>query len=387
MDELARICRENPALERTISIGGLSPLDGNASLANAGIIYLMFKDWGERGKGEDLLHIYEDLSARLSRYQDARTMVLVPPPIQGLGLSGGFQMQVELTDGSEDYVRLQNAADAIVARANADPAIRMALTPLRAQVPQVTIRVEKTQAETLGVNVGDVYSTVQAYLGSSFVNQFMRFGHQYMVYAQADAPFRRETGSLGGLLRARERRRDGAARDPRPAREDPGAGRRHALQPVSVRDHQRRRERGLQLRPGDAGDGEDRRRDASRRNDLRVDGDVVPGEARRQLDVLHLRPRDPARLLRPRRPVRELDHAGGGHPRGASRAAGHGRRPPRPRRGEQPLRADRAGAADRAVGQERDPHRRDGARGQGGGREPRRRRPSTRRRRAFARSS
>ncbi len=198
MDELARICRENPALERTIAIGGLSPLDGNASLANAGIIYLMFKDWSQRGKGEDLLHVYEDLSARLARYQGARTMVLVPPPIQGLGLSGGFQMQVELTDGSEDYVRLQNAADAIVARADADPAIRMALTPLRAQVPQVTIHVEKTQAETLGVNVGDVYSTVQAYLGSSFVNQFMRFGHQYMVYAQADAPFRRETGSLAG---------------------------------------------------------------------------------------------------------------------------------------------------------------------------------------------
>jgi hydrophobic/amphiphilic exporter-1 (mainly G- bacteria), HAE1 family len=198
MDELARICRENPALERTISIGGLSPLDGNASLANAGIIYLLFKDWSKRGKGEDLRSIYEDLSARLARYQDARTMMLVPPPIQGLGLSGGFQMQVELTDGSEDYVRLQNAADAIVARANADPAIRMALTPLRAQVPQVTIHVEKTQTQTLGVDVGDAYSTVQAYLGSSFVNLFMRFGHQYMVYAQADAPFRRQTQSLAG---------------------------------------------------------------------------------------------------------------------------------------------------------------------------------------------
>ena len=135
MDALARICRENPALERTISIGGLSPLDSNASLANAGIIYLMFKDWSRRGKGEDLLSIYEDLSARLARFQDARTMVLVPPPIQGLGLSGGFQMQVELTDGSEDYVRLQNAADAIVERAKADPAIRMALTPLRAAGP------------------------------------------------------------------------------------------------------------------------------------------------------------------------------------------------------------------------------------------------------------
>ncbi|WP_410966432.1 efflux RND transporter permease subunit, partial [Salmonella sp. SAL4449] len=82
-------------------------------------------------------------------------IVLVPPPIQGLGLSGGFQMQVELTDGSEDYVRLQEAADRIVARAREDPAIRMILSPLRASVPQLTIRIEKTAAENLGVDVGD----------------------------------------------------------------------------------------------------------------------------------------------------------------------------------------------------------------------------------------
>ncbi len=196
LDALARLCRENPAVDRTIAIGGVSPLDNNASLSNAGILYLMFKDWSARGKGEDLLSIYKDMSARLSRYQDARTMFLVPPPIQGLGLSGGFQMQVELTDGSYDFVRLQEAADRIVAEASRDPVIRMALTPLRAAVPQVTIRVGKTQAGNLGLNPGDVYGTVQTYLGSSFVNQFMRFGHQYMVYAQADAPFRRRTDSL-----------------------------------------------------------------------------------------------------------------------------------------------------------------------------------------------
>jgi HAE1 family hydrophobic/amphiphilic exporter-1 len=196
--ELARICRENPDVDRTISIGGLSPLDNNASLSNAGIVYLMFKDWSQRGKNGNLLAIYKSVSARLARYQDARTMVLVPPPIQGLGLSGGFQMQVELTDGSYDFARLQAAADALVARANADPAIRLALTPLRASVPQMTIRVEKTQAETFGLSVGDVYATVQTYLGSSFVNQFTRFGHQYMVYAQADAPFRRQAPSVDG---------------------------------------------------------------------------------------------------------------------------------------------------------------------------------------------
>jgi hydrophobic/amphiphilic exporter-1 (mainly G- bacteria), HAE1 family len=198
MDALALLCRQNPAIDRTIMIGGVSPLDNNASLSNAGIVYLMFKDWSVRKKGEDLRSIYDDLNSRLAHFQDARTMVLVPPPIQGLGLSGGFQMQVELTDGSFDFARLQAAADRIVAEALRDPAIRLALTPLRAAVPQVTIKVEKTLASNFGLNVGDVYSTVQTYLGSSFVNQFTRFGHQYLVYAQADAPYRRQTDSVDG---------------------------------------------------------------------------------------------------------------------------------------------------------------------------------------------
>ena len=79
-DTLGEVCRKNPAVERTIVIGGVSPLDNNASLANAGIIYVMFKDWSLRKKGEDLRSIYDDLTARLKNYPDARTMVLVPPP-------------------------------------------------------------------------------------------------------------------------------------------------------------------------------------------------------------------------------------------------------------------------------------------------------------------
>ena len=196
MERVVRICREQDAVEHTIVIGGLSPLDANASLANAGIVYLLFKDWKVRGKGEDLRSIYEGLTRRLEDFPEARTMVLVPPPIQGLGLSGGFQMQLELTDGSGDFVRLQQVAEDMVAEARRNPAIRMALTPLRASVPQVTVTVNRTRAETLGVAVGDVQDTVQSYLGSSVANDFTRFGHTYMVYVQADAPFRREPDDL-----------------------------------------------------------------------------------------------------------------------------------------------------------------------------------------------
>jgi HAE1 family hydrophobic/amphiphilic exporter-1 len=136
------------------------------------------------------------VTARLTRYlasvQEARTRVLVPPPIQGLGASNGFQMQVELTDGTYDFQRLQQVTDQIVRDANASPAVRDAFTAFRASVPQVTVNVDKTQAATRNVNVGDVYNTVQIYLGSSFVNLFTRFGRNYMVYLQAD-PLRRVT--------------------------------------------------------------------------------------------------------------------------------------------------------------------------------------------------
>ena len=192
MDELVEICRENPAVEHTISIGGMSPLDNNASLANAGIVYVMFKDWSKRGKAEDLRSIYNDLSRRLVNYQDAKTMLLVPPPIQGLGLSGGFQMQIELVDGSYDFVRLQTVADKMISQSKVSPPIRIAFTPLRASVPQIQVSVNRTQAESLGVSVGDVDNTIQTYLGSSFINLFTRFGYNYTVYAQADTPYRQQ---------------------------------------------------------------------------------------------------------------------------------------------------------------------------------------------------
>lgn len=187
MDKIVKLGRAVPGVAQSIVIGGISPLDNNASLANAGIVYFMLKDWSERGKGEDLLSIYDNLNKKLANFQDAATLVLVPPPIQGLGLSGGFQMQVELTDGTYDFTRLQHAADAIAETGKTNPVIRTAFTPFRSQVPQIEMTVDPAQAETLNVPVGDVYDTLQTYLGSSYVNLFTKFGHNFMVFAQADA--------------------------------------------------------------------------------------------------------------------------------------------------------------------------------------------------------
>ena len=194
MDEITRLGLDTPGVERAVTIGtgGPSPLDGDVSLANAGIVYLMLRNWDERGQNENIEHIYGDLSERLAAVQEARIRLLVPPPIQGLGASTGFQMQVELTDGSYDFPRLQQTADQIVHDANNVPAIHSVFTAFRAFVPQVALKVNRAKAATLNVNIGDVYNALQTYMGSTYVNLFTKFGHNYMVYVQAD-PSRRVT--------------------------------------------------------------------------------------------------------------------------------------------------------------------------------------------------
>src|SRR4029450_8953496 len=103
MDAISKIGLAVPGAGHAIAIGtgGPSPLAGDVSLANAGIVYLMLKDWGERGKGQDLDHVTARLTRDLASVQEARTRVLVPPPIQGLRASNAFQSAARVT--REEY--------------------------------------------------------------------------------------------------------------------------------------------------------------------------------------------------------------------------------------------------------------------------------------------
>jgi HAE1 family hydrophobic/amphiphilic exporter-1 len=186
MDHVTQLAMSVPGTLSVVAIGGVSALDNSSSLANAGIMYLNLKDWKERGRREDLRFIYQALVKKFAEVQEASVLVLVPPPIQGLGLSGGFQMQLELTDGSFDFVRLQQAADAIVAASRTNPVIQSSFTPFRAQVPQISVTIDRSQAQTLNVAVGDIFDTLQSYLGSTYINLFTKFGHNFMVFAQAE---------------------------------------------------------------------------------------------------------------------------------------------------------------------------------------------------------
>jgi HAE1 family hydrophobic/amphiphilic exporter-1 len=178
---------------------------GVQQVIGIGAAYVILQPWGQRGAGEDLRSIYTNLTRALQPVQSAAAFVLVPPAIQGIGNASGFTMMLEQRDGSNDYARLQSIARTVVAAANGQSGIARASTSFRATVPQYDVVIDRVKAESLHVNVGDVFSTISSYVGSTFVNQFNEFGLTFQVYAQADAPFRLNVNQLNNLyVRSRD---------------------------------------------------------------------------------------------------------------------------------------------------------------------------------------
>lgn len=190
VSRLAKKASEVGGVDNVIAIDGISLLDNNSLLSNAGVIYVIFKDWSVRGKSENLRALYTKFNAIAKETLDAKVLVVVPPPIQGLGMSGGFQMQVELQDGTFDYRKLQQATDQMINTGRQYPQLQNLMTTFRASVPQVAAPINRTKAESLGVRVADAFDTLQTYLGSSYVNLFTKFGQVFPVYVQADASSR-----------------------------------------------------------------------------------------------------------------------------------------------------------------------------------------------------
>jgi HAE1 family hydrophobic/amphiphilic exporter-1 len=201
LDQATKLALDTPGVERVITIAGLSVLDNFADLANAGVNFVMLKPWDERSKadGTDILTIAEHLQGKLNALPDGRLFVLAPPAIQGIGNAGGLQMEIELLGGSFDYAKLSDVTERIVKQASADPQLQHVLTTFRPGAPHVSVAVDRSRAQTLRVSVGDVFSTLTSYLGSTYVNQFNKFGQSLQVYVQADSQFRLQPDDLLNL--------------------------------------------------------------------------------------------------------------------------------------------------------------------------------------------
>jgi HAE1 family hydrophobic/amphiphilic exporter-1 len=200
LDRVAEIAGKTPGVAQVITIAGISALDNSASLANAGVGYIILKDWDARGPGEDLRSLVYGLNDKLSTIMEARSLVLPPPPIQGIGNAAGFAMQVELRDGNSDFGKLQALTQAVVANAQSQSALQRVQSPFRATVPQFDVEVDRIKTQTLHVTTDQVFSTLASYLGSSYVNQFNKFGRVFQVYAQADSQFRLTTRDIANMM-------------------------------------------------------------------------------------------------------------------------------------------------------------------------------------------
>ena len=190
LDSVSEMAGKTPGVEEVISIAGISALDSSSSLANAGVAYLILKDWSARGPGEDLRSLVVGLNQKLAAIPEARILVIPPPPIQGIGNAAGFAMQIELRDGNSDFGKLQAITAAMVASAQTQSALQRVSSSFRSMVPQFDVEIDRIKTQTLHVTTDQVFSTLASYLGSTYVNQFNKFGRTFQVYAQASSQFR-----------------------------------------------------------------------------------------------------------------------------------------------------------------------------------------------------
>jgi hydrophobic/amphiphilic exporter-1 (mainly G- bacteria), HAE1 family len=201
LGQIQAIASKIPGVEHVVTISGFSILDNQATLANAGVAFVVLKDWDVRLKepGQDVRSIALRLNGALQAVPEAIAFALPPPPIQGIGNVGGFTMQVELKNGNFDYGLLQNLTNAVIADGNAQSSLQRLATTFRAGAPQFFVKVDRIKAERIGVTVGQVFSALSGYVGSGYVAEFNKFGHVFQIYTQALPHYRATADDIRNL--------------------------------------------------------------------------------------------------------------------------------------------------------------------------------------------
>ncbi|WP_431320185.1 efflux RND transporter permease subunit [Rhizobium sp. YTU87027] len=195
---MSDIAMAEPGVAHAIAFPGLS-INGFTNSSNAGIVFVTLKDFEER-KSPALSGgaIAMSLNQKFGAIQDAFIAMFPPPPVNGLGTTGGFKMQLEDRAGL-GYQVLDEANKAMIAKAYQTPELTGIFSAYQINVPQLYADLDREKAEQLGVPVTDVFETLQIYLGSLYVNDFNAFGRTYSVRVQADAKFRAQPEDIGKL--------------------------------------------------------------------------------------------------------------------------------------------------------------------------------------------
>ncbi len=195
-DEVMRkatdIVQATPGVSHSVVIVGFSGATFT-NAPNAGAMFVVLDPFDERAKdpAKATANIQRQLFQKLGALQEAFMIVVQPPPVSGIGNAAGFRMMIEDRAGAGPQA-LQGAVYAMMGRAAQTPGLQQVFSLFETATPQLFLDIDRTKAQLLGINIGDVFAALQVYVGSAYVNDFNLFGRTFRVQVQADAAHRLE---------------------------------------------------------------------------------------------------------------------------------------------------------------------------------------------------
>jgi len=196
MDKVTKIMAEDPGVETVTSITGYSILTG-AMASNGGTLFVVLKHWDERTEQEELVfNVAQRLNARAFReVPEAQVYAITPPAVPGMGSVGGLELLLQ-DSLSRSSAELASVLNNFLVDGNQQPALQNVFSTYRANVPQYYIDVDRVKAKNLGVSLDEIFITLQAQMGSLYINDFNKFGQTYKVIMQAESTYRSDLSDL-----------------------------------------------------------------------------------------------------------------------------------------------------------------------------------------------
>ncbi len=196
LDTMMNIMKRTPGIKHFAALGGLNVVTF-ATKSNSGTIFTTLEPWDQRkDKSLQLNSIIGSLQQQFASIKQANVVVIPPPAIPGLGATAGFSFQLQQRESNDDIKGFERTVQSFLAEANKRPEISRAFSFFTAKTPGYKIDVDREKCKMLGVSVADVYSTMQTYLGSRYVNDFAMYGRNFRVVAQADTAYRADIQNL-----------------------------------------------------------------------------------------------------------------------------------------------------------------------------------------------
>lgn len=196
LDTIMNVLKRTPGVNHYAALGGLNVVTF-ATKSNSGTVFTQLKPWSERkDKSLQIGSLVASLQQQFAKIKEANVVVIQPPAIPGLGATAGFSFQLQQRESTDDIKSFEKVVQNFIAEAGQRPELNRAFSFFTARTPGYKVDVDRDKCKKLGVSLSDVYTTMQTFLGSRYVNDFTMYGRNFRVVAQADTSYRTDIQDL-----------------------------------------------------------------------------------------------------------------------------------------------------------------------------------------------